>query len=521
VSDALFVRKEENVADSPSVLVVGAGPTGLALAVELAGLGIRCRVLERRAAPGATSRAFGLMPRTLEQFDMRGYAERFVEQGLQSAEAPLGDLRSFLHYGDLDTPFPYILIIPQSRTERILESLAVEAGVEIVRGAEVTGLTQDADSVTVQVREGDRDRVERAEFVVGCDGGHGVVRELAGIEMNTRTYDQSLVIADVVLSRPPTPDVNARISNQGMVAVFPFGDGVYRLVVLDRDRMSVPVEEPVTIEEVRRSADVIFGSDLGVDRPVWLSRFRSVQRQATGYRAGRVLLAGDAAHAFNPSGGQGLQFGVQDAMNLGWKLAAEIAGWAPPGLLDSYESERKPIAAETLRKTDLNFRFEASHSTVAKLARKAGMWALAFRPIQPPLIAQFAGFSLRYPTPGAHRLVGRRLPDARIEVAGGPPARLFELVRERKFVLLDQGPGGAAARLARDGWADRVTVPSITRIAGRRWPDVVLLRPDGYVAYAGRAGRPDELQAALRQWCGQPTHDVAELSNSAIRPRTR
>ncbi|MCP2257828.1 2-polyprenyl-6-methoxyphenol hydroxylase [Streptoalloteichus tenebrarius] len=487
-----------------SVVVVGAGPTGLALAAELAGAGVACRVLEKRARPTPWSRACGVEPRTLELLDLRGGAAELVDRGLPWARQPVGDGRAFLDYGRLDTPHPYILIIPQHRTEEVLEAQAVRAGAEIARGARVVDMARDDDAVTLTVAGEDRTWTERADYVVGCDGVRSTVRELAGIGFHGHAYEQSLVVADVRLHRPPDPEVDARITGRGMVAVFPFGDGLYRLIVLDRDRMAAPADEPVTVAELRDSVVTIFGWDLGVHDPWWMSRFRCAERQAERYRLGRVLLAGDAAHTHMPSGGQGLQLGVQDAFNLGWKLAAEVAGWAPPGLLDSYERERWPIAARMLRRTELAFRYETSSSLPARAVRRIGYLLMRFGPLQMPVIRQFAGFTLRYPPPPSaprHRLVGRRLPDARLRADHGV-VRLLELFRRRRFVLLDQGAGVEGIASA---WADRVDVVRATVLDGRRWPDVVLFRPDAFVAWAGSRSRLHRLSEALSSWCGAPS----------------
>jgi 2-polyprenyl-6-methoxyphenol hydroxylase-like FAD-dependent oxidoreductase len=488
--------------DRTRVLIVGAGPTGLTLAAELASAGVTCAVVERRAARTASSRAFGLLPRTLELLDQRGAAERFVDEGLPWALAPVGDLKHSLDYGRLDTSFPFMLILPQHRTERILEEWAIKSGADVRRGTRVTALHQDAEQVRVSVEGPDGPDTIQAGYLVGCDGTRSMVRAATGIGFPGRAYPESLVIADVRLDRPPDPAVHARMVARGMVAVFPFGDGVYRLIVLDRLRMHAPVSREVTLDELREGTQAILGTDLGLRELVWTSRFRSEQRQATRYRSGRVLLAGDAAHSHIPSGGQGLQVGIQDAMNLGWKLAAHVLGHAPEGLLDSYERERRPVAAATLRKTDLAFRFETARSPGFRLLRRLGVALAAIGPLQVPLLEQFAGFSVRYhgSAKGSHRLVGRRLPDLRIRQSDGRVVRLYELLRARRFVLLDQTPGARYAAPGHPG-----VVPAAGWVLdGRRLPDAVLVRPDGYVAWTS-ADRPAAgLAEALRAWCGDP-----------------
>jgi 2-polyprenyl-6-methoxyphenol hydroxylase-like FAD-dependent oxidoreductase len=495
---------------TPRVTVVGAGPTGLALACELAVAGVHCRVLEKRPRRVAWSRAIGLEPRTLELLDMRGMVEDFVERGRPWRLQPLGDRRHHLDYALLGTSYPYVLILGQHHTEALLEERAVKLGAEIVREAELVGLTQQDDGVTVEVESGERRWTERADAVVGCDGVRSGVRKLAGIGFTGRSYRESLVVADVSLLRPPPTLVDAKIAPRGLVATFPLDDDIFRLVVLDRDRMRVPADEPVTPDELRDSVLAIFGEDLGVGEVEWASRFRSEQRLADRYRQGRVLLAGDAAHTHLPSGGQGLQLGIQDAFNLGWKLAAELHGWAPPGLLDSYEGERAPIARTTLRKTDHAFRFETSRSAIANAARWAGMRAMRVTALQRPLINELAGLALRYPAPRRGRAggwAGRRLPDAPLYAAGTSVGRLYERLRDQRFLLIDQSPEGTAAAAA-EPWSGRVrVVRGVLGAApgGRRWPRALLVRPDGHVAWGGRGDGDggDGLGEALRSWCGK------------------
>ena len=257
-----------------------------------------------------------------------------------------GHGRGWLDFSRLDTRYPYMLVIPQNRTEEHLSSWAREVGAIIERDAIVTGVRQNEDGVTVEVDGPDGSRLERADFIVGCDGVRSSVRELAGIAFQGRSYNKSLIVADVPLSNPPDPLVYARVGQRGMVSFFPFGDGMFRLIVLDHAHMNVPVSQPVTEEELRESCYAIIGDDFGLGTPLWASRYRSEQRLSDRYRLGRVLLAGDAAHTHIPSGGQGLQTGIADAMNLGWKLAAQLHGWAPPHLLDTYPSGRNNIASE-------------------------------------------------------------------------------------------------------------------------------------------------------------------------------
>jgi 2-polyprenyl-6-methoxyphenol hydroxylase-like FAD-dependent oxidoreductase len=495
----------------PSVIVIGAGPTGLALAAELASAGIACRVFDKRLTPSPHSRAFGLFPRTLELLELRGRADAFVAHGLPWARSSLGDGKRWLDFGNLDSPFPYMLVIPQSRTEEQLAAWAVESGAEIKRGVTVTGLRQDTDGVDVEVSAPDGPRTERADFVVGCDGVRSSVRQLAGISFRGSSYDSSLIVADVRLATTPDPLVYVRIARRGLVGFYPFSDGTFRMVALDHERMEVPVEQPVTADELRESCRAILGTDFGLHDPLWMARYRSEQRLSDCYRLGRVLLAGDSAHTHIPSGGQGLQTGIQDAMNLGWKLAAHLRGWAPAHLLDTYQQERRPIAEKTLRRTDLLYKFETSKSAGAWLLRWLVTRLTGLPQVETSVIEQLSGLALRYPAhsgapeAGRHRLVGRRLPDGILHFHDGVTGRLYEHFRYGGFVLLDKSSDGISSGVVEGGWADRVWVVRATCTDRPELPEAVLTRPDGYIAWAGRADDTRGLREALRYWCGQPT----------------
>jgi 2-polyprenyl-6-methoxyphenol hydroxylase-like FAD-dependent oxidoreductase len=466
------------------VIVVGAGPTGLMLVCELAMRGIRVRLVERRADTPNITRAFAVHARTLELLDSRGIAEDLLPHGVpiyEVAPAPgaVLDLRK------LDSKYPMLLIAPQSWTERVLEARATQLGVHIMRGAEVVGLNQDADGVTVDLGDG---TALHTQYVVGCDGAHSAVRRLVGVDFVGKQYETHILLADVRIPHPPEEGLFARNSVEGVVLVVPFDDGWFRLIVWDRLREQAPLDEPVTESEMRDAMVRIAGTDLGVNEMRWSSRFLSERRQARRYRVGRVFIAGDAAHVHSPLGGQGMNTGIGDAMNLGWKLAEAVRGTAPAGLLDSYQAERHPVGTRVLRLTDAFNTLVLGRSALRRVFRRVAVTAiLALPPGRRIMGGLLSGIGIRYSRPrGAHRLVGRRMPD----VDCGRQ-RLFELLRTGRFVLLTNAAGdvelpGVACAVHGD--------PSL--------PAAILVRPDGYVAWASDTV-PDEaaIRAAVDRWC--------------------
>jgi 2-polyprenyl-6-methoxyphenol hydroxylase-like FAD-dependent oxidoreductase len=281
---------------SPQVLIVGAGPAGLALAAELSGFGISCQVVDKRTKRSQLSRACTVEPRTLELLDVRGRVGDLLAWGRECPHPPLGNEDGYLDYGLLDTSFPFSLSIPQARTEDALQAAAEKAGAVLLPGTEMTGLSQDDDGVDVELTGPEGPTTVRARYIVGCDWVNSTVRDTIGVRFDGWNYEQSLMMADARLSSPPEPAGYARITRRGMAALFPFRDGTYRVIVLDREKFTVPADEPLTLEDLSESCAAILGSDIGVHAPLWLSRFRSSQRHAKKYRVGRALLAGDAAH---------------------------------------------------------------------------------------------------------------------------------------------------------------------------------------------------------------------------------
>ncbi|WP_371480339.1 FAD-dependent monooxygenase [Kitasatospora sp. NBC_00315] len=520
---------------SSDVLIVGAGPTGLLLAGDLATAGVRVTVLEKRGSESNLTRAFAVHARTLEQLDARGLADDLIATG-----APLSSLRLFgrlrIELGDLPTRFPFVLITPQSNTERLLQERALKAGATILRGVEVTGLRQDAEEVRIETLThspgGDTPTagatvVHRARYAVGTDGVHSTVRDLLGIPFPGESVVNSLLLADVRLERTPAEVLTVGATEEGFAFLAPFGDGWYRVIAWDRARQ-LPDTAPVTLAEIADIARRALGEDYGLHDARWTSRFHSDERQAPNYRSGRVFLAGDAAHCHSPAGGQGMNTGLQDAANLSWKLAAAVRGWAPDALLDSYQGERHPVGRAVLRGSGALVRLALARSAPTRALRSA---LTAFADNLGPVTAQGArtvsGIGIRYPAPkDAHPLVGRRIPDLRLTglyptgerrpeepsepagsagaAAGRPssPGRLYEALREGKFVLVSNDELSAA-----EPWADRVLTAAPADPHGKLRDTVLLVRPDGHAAWAAVDPSRGELRAALAHWLGSPSED--------------
>jgi 2-polyprenyl-6-methoxyphenol hydroxylase-like FAD-dependent oxidoreductase len=466
------------------VLVVGAGPTGLMLACELGLRGVRVRILEERTDMPNITRAFAVHARTLELLDARGLADELVPRGVPVYELAPAPGATLNLKKELPSRYPMVLIVPQSGTERVLEARATELGVEIVRGADVVGIDQDGGGVNVQLADG---ATARAEYVVGCDGAHSAVRRLVGVDFVGKQYQTHILLADVRLERPPDEPLFGRTSSAGAVIVIPFGDGWFRAIAWDRLREQAPLHEPVTNAEMSDAFGRIAGEDFGMSDMRWSSRFLSERRQARRYRVGQVFLAGDAAHVHSPLGGQGMNTGIGDAMNLGWKLAAAVRGSAPPWLLDSYQSERHRVGANVLKLTDnFNQLVLGSNPVRRALQRVAIQSILRFAGSRRAMAERLSGIGIAYQRPpDSHPMVGRRMPDV---VCDG--TRLYHLLRAGRFVLLTAEPVGI----------DR---PEIVYAidAAPALPDGLLVRPDGYVAWASeRVPTTAEVSAAVNHW---------------------
>jgi 2-polyprenyl-6-methoxyphenol hydroxylase-like FAD-dependent oxidoreductase len=453
-----------------SVAIVGAGPTGLLLAGDLAQAGVDVTVLERRDTESNLTRAFGVHARTLEHLDARGLADELLGEGARVARLSLFD-HIRIDLSTLPTRFPFLLITPQYNVEQLLEKRASAAGARIVRGAGVTALRQDADGVELTV---DGASV-RADYAVGADGVHSAVREALGLPFPGKSVLTSIMLADVRLAQPP-PDVLAvNAVGDAFAFVAPFGDGWHRIFAWDR-RHPMPDTAPVTLEDIREVTRRSLGTDFGLQEARWMSRFHSDERQAPHYRVGRVFLAGDAAHVHSPAGGQGMNTGLQDAANLGWKLAAAVQGWAPNDLLDTYEGERHPVGKLVLRSSGAIIRMAMVRSRAGRLARNVlGGAALRLPPVARKAAGTLSGIGIDYPH--APRAADVPLLDSR---------RLYEVLRDGKHVLL--APAAAEPQLP--DTAGRV-VPATPADPTTPW---TLVRPDTHVAWRGA---PDELPAAL------------------------
>ncbi|PTA47666.1 FAD-dependent monooxygenase [Micromonospora sp. RP3T] len=479
------------------VVIVGAGPTGLMLACELRVAGVATVLLERLPEPTGQSRALALHARSAEVLDQRGLLDPFLAEGVVWPHGHYAGLR--LDMARLDGRHRYTLHAPQSRVEALLEKAAVGLGAEIRRGHEVVGLSQHDDGVEVTVRaNGDEYRLS-GSYLVGCDGGHSAVRKLAGIGFPGTPSSLWGVLADVDAFDAPVAIREAIISERGWFSVIPLDEKLTRLMFIQDEPPRGDVEN-LTAEDLRAMVREMTGMDVAVGRPQWSSRFGDATRLAERYRQGRVFLAGDAAHIHFPLAAQGMNTGIQDAANLGWKLAATLHGWAPPGLLDTYHSERHPVGEFVCTNVRAQIVLTFPSDRMAP-ARDLLSRLLEFDDVHDYLSRRMSGTDVRYRVDGPQDdpLLGRRLPDAVLATADGETTVLATL-RGGRGVLLDLSAGGGTDAV--HGWSDRVDLVRADAVPDLP-PEAFLLRPDGHLVWHGRAG-DDGLAEALRNWFGVP-----------------
>ena len=481
-----------------AVVIAGGGPTGLMLAGELALAGIDVVIVERRASQDLIgSRSGGLHARTIEIFDQRGIADRFISEGQKAQVAGFAGTR--LDISDFPTRHNYGLALWQRHIERILAGWVGELAVPILRGREVTGFEGDDAGVDVQLSDGTS---LRAAYLVGCDGGRSVVRKAAGIAFPGSDPTTSNLIAEVEVTGEP--EWGIRRDARGIHALSKLDDG--RADRRHGDRSGGRCHHRTHPARSQRGAHRRYGTDYGIHSPVFISRFTDATRQAAAYREGRVLLAGDAAHIHPPDGGQGLQTGVGDAVNLGWKLAQVVKGTSPDGLLDTYQAERHPIAARVLHTTMASVALRRDDERT-KAARETVGELLAMDEPRRRFGAEMSGLGIRYDLGEGHPLLGRRMPDLDLVTADGP-LRVFTLLHEARPVFINLGEPRTVDTAP---WADRV--PSVEATYAGSWelpaigavpaPTAVLVRPDGYVAWVGE-GSQAGLVDALTLWFGPP-----------------
>jgi 3-(3-hydroxy-phenyl)propionate hydroxylase len=480
-----------------AVVIAGGGPTGLMLAGELALAGVDVAIVERRPNQDLEGRrAGGLLSRTIEILDQRGIADRFVSQG-QKHQVSMFTGARFM--SDIPTRHNYVLGLIQKHIERILAEWVVELKVPIHYGLDVTGFVQDDTGVDVALSDG---KSLRAQYLVGCDGGRSLIRKAAGIDFPGWDPTTSWLIAEVEMSEEPKWGFHE--DARGKHAIGKAEGGLAGVVLIEPQ---VGREDTPTLRDISEALIAVYGSDYGIHSPRWISRFTDMTRQAATYRAGRVLLAGDAAHVHSPVGGQGLNMGVQDAMNLGWKLAQVVKRTSNESLLDTYHAERHPVAARVLRTNRAQVMLAATDDRTRALRETMNEILVLDEPSR-HINAMMSGLDIHYDLGAGHPLLGRRIPDLDLVTANGP-LRLFTLLHDARPVLLNLGePGGFAI----GPWADRVQsldakyagtweLPALGAVTA---PTAVLIRPDGYVAWVGDLTQLS-LADVLTTWFGPPT----------------
>ncbi len=527
------------MAKHANVLITGAGPTGLVLATELARRGVSCRIIEKRPTRSTRSKALAVHARTLELLDLLGLADEFVQRGYTSPGFSLSahtqqPLRANLH--QLDSAFPYVLILPQAETDALLAAHLNKLGVQVGRGTELTGFEDHGDHIGARLKSWDGEQLIKARYLVGADGASSLVRETLGLPFEGSKYVWNAFLGDVVMDGHVVTGGTEQYANErGLALILPFADGSVRIITIDRAYQEGLQRRDLDLAELQESACAIMEQPITLREPRGLSRWGSELRQVPRYQVGRVFLAGDAAHTHSPAGGQGMNTGIQDAFNLGWKLAQVVQGRAPEVLLDSYHAERHPVGKQALRASDLILRSLLVRRKPFRLARDALFKLFVPLPfVQRTLSHSLSGVGIRYTAPvGAGKLAGTRVPDIDLRDTDFCPVRLYELLREPSYTLIvyispEQvtTEGAELTQLLALAAQDRV-IAHVVLDAGlpkqheleanvlidykgeleqklfAQPGEVFLLRPDAHIAFRINSLKVEDVETNWRRWIGQ------------------
>lgn len=429
------------------VIIVGYGPGGLTLGSELAFRGIKVLIIDKNINRTLKSRAFGLSPLTLDMFDMRGIANKFIDIGIPCHFIPIGDGKSFINFKHANTNFPFLLSINQEVTEKILEQWALDCGTKIENGVEFIDCKQSESYVHIKCKKDNKNLNYYSKYIVGCDGAYSKVRDIANISCSFYKNNKSLMHGDVKLNNPPKYGLFGKINKKGMVSVAPLNNGLYRVIIIDHNSTDTPISVPLSLKEFKNSAVSIVNQDFGMQDSQWLSRFRSQQKHAFKYQSKRIFLLGDAAHTHMPAGGQGLQVAIHDAFNLGWKLAAVINKRANSNFLRSYEKERRFINELAMRRSKIMFRYEVANSIFNRVIKWTVNKLIRINYLEHFIINDLSGLYTNYRknflnnkdsinNNYKHKMLGSYARDALLSV-NGKIIRLYEAMRKDKFVVVD------------------------------------------------------------------------------------